>query len=156
MLNVKCVPKTPTVGSDAENSVQPSTSSSTIRELVDSAKPDARYCKNKKADFENKVFEWMTADTKQSPETLDEVDHALGSLGMMIRRDLNVRDRARILFELQRYVFEFISMRVDQEQHRPQQQQSLPQPVAVQQNPLMFAQDQNQPESYMSMLQPLH
>ena len=150
--NVKCcksVPKTPTVSADNGNSVQASTSSSSRRELLDVAKPDIKYCKNKKADFENKIFDWISADTGRGPETekdLDEVNHGLGSIAVMIRHDLNVQDRARLLFELQKYVFDFISMRVDQNipgqaqpQSQLQTQPQLQQIVTVPSNPLMFA-----------------
>ena len=152
------------MSADNGNSVQASTSSLSRRELLDVAKPDIKYCKNKKADFENKIFDWISADTGRGPETekdLDEVDHGLGSISVMIRRDLNVWDLA-LLFELQKYVFDFISMRVDQNipgqaqaQSQPQTQSQLQQMVAVPSNPLMFAQDQCPPESYISMLQPL-
>ena len=141
--------------------VQGSTSSSSGRELLDVAKLDIKHCKNKKADFENKIFDWITADTGRGPETekdLDEVDHGLGSIAVMIRCDLNVHDQARLLFELYKYVFDFISMRVDQNipgQAEGQSQPQLQQMVTVPSNPLMFAQDQCPPESYMSMLQPL-
>ena len=161
----KSVPKTPTVPADNGNLVQASTSLSSGRELLDVAKPDIKYFKNKKADFENKIFDWITADTGRGCETekdLDEVDHSLGSIAVMIRRDLNVGDQARLLFELQKYVFGFISMRVDQnipgqaqEQSQPQTQPQLQQTVTAPSNLLMFAQDQCPPESYMSVLQPL-
>ena len=153
------------MSADNGNLVQTSTSSSSRRELLDVAKPDMKYCRNKNADFENKIFDWISADTERGSETKkdsDEVDSGLGSIAVMIRRDLNVWDRARLLFELQKYVFDFISMRVDQNipgqaqaQSQPQTQSQLQQMVTVPSNPLMFAQDQHPPESYISMLQPL-
>ena len=88
--NVRCrkiVPKTPTVSPGNENSAQASTSSSSGRELLDVVKPDVKYCKNKKGDFENKIFDWITADTSKSPEpekVLDEIDHGLGSIAVMV------------------------------------------------------------------------
>ena len=125
------------VAPDSDNYAHPSTSSSSGRELLDAPKPDIKYCKNKKGDFENKIFDWITAETStsKSPEpekALDNVDNGLGSISIMIRHNLNVQDRASLLFELQRYSFDFISMRVDM--NNPPQQQApaqLQQPVAV-------------------------
>ena len=94
----KSIPKTPTVGADSDNSAHPSTSSSSGRELLDAPKPEVKYCRNKKGDFENKIFDWIMAEasTTKSPEpekVLDDIDRGLGSITVMIRRDLNVRDR---------------------------------------------------------------
>ena len=120
------------------------------------------YCRNKKGDFENKIFDWIMAEasTTKSAEpekVLDDVDHGLGSIAVMIRRDLNVRDRTRLLFELQWYAFDFISLRVDATTAPQRPVQQLQQPVPVPQNPLMFTQEQSQqPESFISMLQPLN
>ena len=121
------------------------------KELPDKNKPEVRYCKNKKNDFENKVFDWITSADTKMPELdeKDEIDHALASMALKIRRDLNVRDRSQILFELQKYVHEFISIRIDQQQRQQQQQQHH-----QQQGGLMYAQEHNQaPESFMGMLQ---
>ena len=118
------------MSADNGNLVQASTSSSSGRELLDVAKPDIKYCKNKKADFENKIFDWITTDTGRGPETekdLNEVNHGLGSIAVMIRHDLNVCNRARLLFDLQKYVFDFIRMKVDQNIPGQAQAQSQPQ-----------------------------
>ena len=66
-------------------------------------------------------------------------------------RDLTVRERGTLLFELQKYVHDFISLHLDRQQY---QQNAMPQ-QPQQNQPLMFAQEQNQhqqPESFMGML----
>ena len=73
----------------------------------------------------------------------------MASIALQICRDLTVRERSTLLFELQKYVHDFINLRLDRQQF--QQNVMVPQ----QQQPLMFAQDQNQhqqPETFMGML----
>ena len=52
----------------------------------------------------------MKLKMNQSQRKLDKVDHAMASMAMMIRRDLTVRERGTLLFELQKYVHDFISL----------------------------------------------
>ena len=73
----------------------------------------------------------------------------MASIALQIRRDLTVRERSTLLFELQKYVHDFINLHLDRQQF--QQNAMVPQ----EQQPLMFAQDQNQHqqlESFMGML----
>ena len=125
---------------------------SPVHELADKPKPETKYCKNKKSEFENLIVQWLENESKSDQaevQKLDEVDHAMASIALQICRDLTVRERSTLLFELQKYVHDFINLRLDGQQF--QQNVMVPQ----QQQPLMFAQDQNQhqqPESFMGML----
>ena len=125
---------------------------SSVRELANKPKPDTKCCKNKKSEFENRIVKWLESESKSDQaeiQKLDEVDHAMESIALQIHRDLTVRERSTLLFELQKYVHDFINLRLDRQQF--QQNAMVPQ----QQQPLMFAQDQNQhqqPETFMGML----
>ena len=127
---------------------------SPVHELADKPKPETKYCKNRKSEFENRIVQWLETESKTDQaevQKLDEVNHAMASMALQIRRDLTVRERSTLLFELQKYVHDFINLRLDRQQFQQnaivQQQQ--------QNQPLMFAQDQNQhqqPETFMGML----
>ena len=127
---------------------------SPVHELADKPKPETKYCKNRKSEFENRIVQWLETESKTDQaevQKLDEVDHAMASMALQIHRDLTVRERSTLLFELQKYVHDFINLHLDRQQFQkyaivPQQQQN---------QPLMFAQDQNQhqqPETFMGML----
>ena len=123
---------------------------SPIRELADRPKPETKYCKNSRRKFENHIVQWLETDQAEV-QKLDEVDHAMVSIALQIRRDLTVRERSTLLFELQKYVHDFINLRLDRQQF----QQNAMVPQQQQNQPLMFAQDQNQhqqPETFMGML----
>ena len=127
---------------------------SPICELADKPKPETKYCKNRKSEFENRIVQWLETESKTDlaeVQKLDEVDHAMASMALQIRRDLTVRERSTLLFELQKYVHDFINLRLDRQQF----QQNAIVPQQQQNQPLMFAQDQNQhqqPETFMGML----
>ena len=127
---------------------------SPVHELADKPKPETKYCKNRKSEFENRIVQWLETESKTDQaevQKLDEVDHAMASMALQIRRDLTVRERSTLLFELQKYVHDFINLRL----HRQQFQQNAIVPQQQQNQPLMFAQDQNQhqqPETFMGML----
>ena len=127
---------------------------SPVHELADKPKPDIKYCKNKKSEFENCIVQWLEneSNTDQAEvQKLDEVDHAMANIALQIRRYLTVRERSTLLFELEKYVHDFINLRLDRQQF---QQNAMV--LQQQQNqPLMVAQDQNkhqQPETFMGML----
>ena len=127
---------------------------SPVHELADKPKPQTKYCKNRKSEFENRIVQWLETESKTDQaevQKLDEVDHAMASMALQIRRDLTVRERSTLLFELQKYVHDFINLRLDRQQF----QQNAIVPQQQQNQPLMFAQDQNQhqqPETFMGML----
>ena len=127
---------------------------SPVHELADKPKPQTKYCKNRKSEFENHIVQWLETESKTDQaevQKLDEVDHAMASMALQIRRDLTVRERSTLLFELQKYVHDFINLRLDRQQF----QQNAIVPQQQQNQPLMFAQDQNQhqqPETFMGML----
>ena len=127
---------------------------SPIHELADKPKPETKYCKNRKSEFENHIVQWLETESKTDQaevQKLNEVDHAMASMALQIRRDLTVRERSILLFELQKYVHDFINLRLDRQQF----QQNAIVPQQQQNQPLMFAQDQNQhqqPETFMGML----
>ena len=127
---------------------------SPIHELADKPKPETKYCKNRKSEFENRIVQWLETESKTDQaevQKLDEVDHAMVSMALQIHRDLTVRERSTLLFELQKYVHDFINLRLDRQQF----QQNAIVPQQQQNQPLMFAQDQNQhqqPETFMGML----
>ena len=127
---------------------------SPVRELADKPKPETKYCKNRKSEFENRIVQWLETESKPDQaevQKLDEVDHAKASMALQICRDLTVRERSTLLFELQKYVHDFINLRLDRQQF----QQNAMVPQQQQNQPLMFAQDQNQhqqPETFMGML----
>ena len=156
--NVRCKQaskksSTTTAATNESTETGPVASTSSVRELADKPRPETKYCKNKKNEFENRIFHWLENETKNQPEPekLDEVDHAMANMAMMIRRDLTVRERGTLLFELQKYVHDFISLHLDRQQY---QQNVMPQQPQQNQH-LMFAQEQNQhqqPESFMGML----
>ena len=79
-------------------------SSSSVHELADKPKPDTRYCKNKKSESENRIVQWLENESKTTdqaePQKLDEVDHAMASMALQTHRDLTVRERCTLLFEL--------------------------------------------------------
>ena len=140
---------------DSSDDVVVIASSSSVCELADKPKPDTKYCKNKKSEFENRIVQWLENESKTTDQTeaqkLDEVDHAMASMALQICRDLTVRERSTLLFELQKYVHDFINLRLDRQQY----QQNVMVPQQQQNQPLMFAQDQNQhqqPETFMGML----
>ena len=103
---------------------------SPICELADKPKPDIKYCKNKKSKFENRIVQWLENESKTDQaevQKLDEVDHAMASIALQICRDLTVRERSTLLFELQKYVHDFMHLRLDRQQFQqnvmvPQQQ----------------------------------
>ena len=127
---------------------------SPIHELADKPKPETKYCKNRKSKFENRIVQWLKTESKTDQaevQKLDEVDHAMVSMALQICRDLTVRERSTLLFELQKYVHDFINLRLDRQQF----QQNAIVPQQQQNQPLMFAQDQNQhqqPKTFMGML----
>ena len=127
---------------------------SPVRELADKPKPETKYCKNRKSEFENRIVQWLETESKTDQvevQKLDEVDHTMASMALQIRRDLTVRETSTLLFELQKYVHDFINLHLDRQQF----QQNLMVPQQQQNQPLMFAQDQNQhqqPETFMGML----
>ena len=127
---------------------------SPVHELADKPKPETKYCKNRKSEFENCIVQWLETESKTDQaevQKLDEVDHAMVSMALQICRDLTVRERSTLLLELQKYVHDFINLRL----HRQQFQQNAIVPQQQQNQPLMFAQDQNQhqqPETFMGML----
>ena len=127
---------------------------SPVHELADKPKPETKYCKNRKSEFENCIVQWLETESKTDQaevQKLDEVDHAMASIALQIRRDLTVRERSTLLFELQKYVHDFINLRLDRQQF----QQNAIVPQQQQNQPLMFAQDQNQhqqPKTFMGML----
>ena len=127
---------------------------SPIHELADKPKPETKYCKNRKSEFKNRIVQWLETESKTDQaevQKLDEVDHAMVSMALQICRDLTVRERSTLLFELQKYVHDFINLRLDRQQF----QQNVMVPQQQQNQPLMFAQDQNQhqqPETFMGML----
>ena len=127
---------------------------SPVHELADKPKPETKYCKNRKSEFENRIVQWLETKSKTDQaevQKLDEVDHAMASMALQIHRDLTVRERSTLLFELQKYVHDFINLRLDRQQF----QQNAIVPQQQQNQPLMFAQDQNQhqqPETFMGML----
>ena len=127
---------------------------SPVHELADKPKQETKYCKNGKSEFENRIVQWLETESKTDQaevQKLDEVDHAMVSMALQIRRDLTVRERSTLLFELQKYVHDFINLCLD----RQQIQQNAIVPQQQQNQPLMFAQDQNQhqqPKTFMGML----
>ena len=127
---------------------------SPVHELADKPKPETKYCKNRKSKFENRIVQWLETESKTDQvevQKLDEVDHAMASMALQICRDLTVRERSTLLFELQKYVHDFINLHLDRQQF----QQNAMVPQQQQNQPLMFAQDQNQhqqPETFMGML----
>ena len=127
---------------------------SPVRELADKPKPETKYCKNRKSEFENRIVQWLETESKTDQaevQKLDEVDHAMVSMALQIHRDLTVRERSTLLFELQKYVHDFINLCLDRQQF----QQNAMVPQQQQNQPLMFAQDQNQhqqPKTFMGML----
>ena len=127
---------------------------SPVRELADKPKPETKYCKNRKSEFENHIVQWLETESKTDQaevQKLDEVNHAMASMALQICRDLTVRERSTLLFELQKYVHDFINLHLDRQQF----QQNAMVPQQQQNQPLMFAQDQNQhqqPETFMGML----
>ena len=127
---------------------------SPVHELADKPKPETKYCKNRKSEFENRIVQWLETESKTDQaevQKLDEVDHAMASMALQIHRDLTVRERSTLLFELQKYVHDFINLCLDRQQF----QQNAMVPQQQQNQPLMFAQDQNQhqqPETFMGML----
>ena len=127
---------------------------SPVHELADKPKTETKYCKNRKSEFENRIVQWLETESKTDQaevQKLDEVDHAMASMALQIRRDLTVRERSTLLFELQKYVHDFINLHLDRQQF----QQNAIVPQQQQNQPLMFAQDQNQhqqPETFMGML----
>ena len=127
---------------------------SPVHELADKPKPETKYCKNRKSKFENRIVQWLETESKTDQaevQKLDEVDHAMVSMALQICRDLTVRERSTLLFESQKYVHDFINLRLDRQQF----QQNAMVPQQQQNQPLMFAQDQNQhqqPETFMGML----
>ena len=127
---------------------------SPVHELADKPKPETKYCKNRKSEFENHIVQWLETESKTDQaevQKLNEVDHAMVSMALQIRRDLTVRERSTLLFELQKYVHDFINLRLDRQQF----QQNVIVPQQQQNQPLMFAQDQNQhqqPETFIGML----
>ena len=127
---------------------------SPVHELADKPKPETKYCKNRKSEFENCIVQWLETESKTDQaemQKLDEVDHAMASMALQIRRDLTVRERSTLLFELQKYVHDFINLCLDRQQF----QQNAMVPQQQQNQPLMFAQDQNQhqqPKTFMGML----
>ena len=127
---------------------------SPVRELADKPEPETKYCKKRKSKFENRIVQWLETESKTDQaevQKLDEVDHAMASMALQIRRDLTVRERSTLLFELQKYVHDFINLCLDRQQF----QQNAMVPQQQQNQPLMFAQDQNQhqqPETFMGML----
>ena len=127
---------------------------SPVYELADKPKPESKYCKNRKSKFENRIVQWLETESKTDQaevQKLDEVNHAMVSMALQICRDLTVRERSTLLFELQKYVHDFINLCLDRQQF----QQNVMVPQQQQNQPLMFAQDQNQhqqPETFMGML----
>ena len=127
---------------------------SPVHELTDKPKPETKYCKNKKSEFETRIVQWLENGSKTDQaevQKLDEVNHAMVSMALQIYRDLTVRERSTLLFELQKYVHDFINLHLDRQQF----QQNAMVPQQQQNQPLMFAQDQNQhqqPETFMGML----
>ena len=127
---------------------------SPVHELADKPKPETKYCKNRKSEFENRIVQWLETESKTDQaevQKLEEVDHAMVSMALQIRRDLTVRERRTLLFELQKYVHDFINLHLDRQQF----QQNAIVPQHQKNQPLMFAQDQNQhqqPETFMGML----
>ena len=127
---------------------------SPVHELADKPKPETKYCKNRKSEFENRIVQWLETESKTDQaevQKLNEVDHAMASMALQICRDLTVRERSTLLFELQKYVHDFINLRLDRQQF----QQNAIVPQQQQNQPLMFAQDQNQhqqPKTFMGML----
>ena len=127
---------------------------SPVCELADKPKPETKYCKNRKSKFENHIVQWLETESKTDQaeiQKLNEVDHAMASMVLQIRRDLTVREGSTLLFELQKYVHDFINLRLDRQQF----QQNAMVPQQQQNQPLMFAQDQKQhqqPETFMGML----
>ena len=111
---------------------------SPVHELADKPKPETKYCKNRKSEFENRIVQWLETESKTDQaevQKLDEVDHAMASMALQIRRDLTVRERSTLLFELQKYVHDFINLRLDRQQF----QQNAIVPQQQQNQPLMFA-----------------
>ena len=140
---------------DSSDDVVVIASSSSICELADKPKPDIRYCKNKESEFENRILQWLENESETTdqaePQKLDEVNHAMASMALQICRDPTVRERSTLLFELQKYMHDFINLCLDREQY----QQNAMVPQQQQNQPLMFAQDQNQlqqQETFMGML----
>ena len=129
---------------DSSDDVVVIASSSAVCELPDKPKLDTKYCKNKKREFENHIVQWLENESKATDQAeaqkLDEVNHAIVSMALQIRRDLTVRERSTLLFELQKYVHDFINLCLDRQQY----QQNAMVPQQQQNQPLMFAQDQNQ------------
>ena len=127
---------------------------SPVHELADKPKPETKYCKNRKSKFENCIVQWLETESKTDQaevQKLNEVDHAMASMALQIHRDLTVRERSTLLFELQKYVHDFINLCLDKQQF----QQNAMVPQQQQNHPLMFAQDQNQhqqPKTFMGML----
>ena len=127
---------------------------SPVCKLADKPKLETKYCKNRKSEFENRIVQWLETESKTDQaevQKLDEVNHAMASMALQIRRDLTVRERSTVLFELQKYVHDFINLCLDRQQF----QQNAMVPQQQQNQPLIFAQDQNQhqqPETFMGML----
>ena len=127
---------------------------SPVHELADKPKPETKYCKNRKSEFENHNVQWLETKSKTDQaevQKLDEVHHAMASMALQIHRDLTVRERSTLLFELQKYVHDFINLHLDRQQF----QQNAIVPQQQQNQPLLFAQDQNQhqqPKTFMGML----
>ena len=142
------MPKKPSTDDDVVVVASP------VCELADKPKPETKYCKNRKSEFENRIVQWLETESKTDQaevQKLDEVDHAMASMALQIRRDLTVRERSTLLFELQKYVHDFINLHLDRQQF----QQNAMVPQQQQNQPLMFAEDQNQhqqPETFMGML----
>ena len=107
---------------DSSDDVVVVASSSAVRELPDKPKPDTKYFKNKKRKFENHIVQWLENESKATDQAeaqkLDEVNHAMVSVALQIRRDLTVKERSTLLFELQKYVHDFINLCLDRQQYQ--------------------------------------
>ena len=72
-----------------------SSSSSSVPELADTPKPEMNYCRNKKNDFENRIVQWMENESKMHEtqlQKLDEINHSMANMALMICHDLTVQD----------------------------------------------------------------
>ena len=70
-----------------------STSLGSVCELSCNPKPETKYCRNKKNDFESRIVQWMEnmlKISKPEPQKLDKVDHTMASMALMICHDLRV------------------------------------------------------------------
>ena len=91
-------------------------------------------------------MENMLKISKPEPQKLDEVDHTMASMALMICHDLTAREQGTLLFELQKYVHNFISLCVDKQQY--QQNAMAPQPLIFVQGPNQY----EQLETFMGIL----